>query len=539
MKTAAYKFYTKPFDHQKKCWELSRDRDFFAVFMEQGTGKSKVLVDTAGYLYENDKIDTLVVVGPSEGDVPLNWIEQEIPNHLPPRIKRLASRLYSGHWGKGKTAILKALLEAPRSIGMRIIATNIEAIRKGSDVFDYLLNLCRKHRVMMVIDESTRIKSHSAAQTKAAYKLGANASYRRLASGLPDPNGPLDMYSQFEFMQPGSSGFDSFTAFKAHFCQLLPPEHGIVRYTAQKMAGPKGSEEYKKKLQSIIQIPMRDAQGQMIYKNQSELAAKIALHSFRVLKDDCLDLPPKLYVKRYVELTSQQRTIYDEVRKRVIAEFVHDGELHNISIQLQITRLLRLQQVICNHFSPDPDPDEPKSPPKRIEEIAFGKKGAMIIGNPRMLDLLDWIDLASRKAKGIIWCRHHPEIREIVEVLSAKFGSNKVVQLHGKIKGDLRVEARKRFQDKKDPAQWLVGQIRSGIGIDLYEASWEYFYSNSYSLEDRLQAEDRGHRQGLKHPLTIVDCIAKHTLDERMVTTLRSKKDISDMILGDSPKNWL
>jgi SNF2 family DNA or RNA helicase len=545
-----YHFGTKPMAHQKEAFDRFKDSDFYALLMEQGTGKTKTEIDITAYKWEKRSagIEGLIVIGPSESDVPANWIDQ-LAIHIPKRINYLAVRAGT-HMKAEQKRTLKLILDPKyaRHRGepfLRIITTNIEAIRAGSPLFKQLLTFCRQFRVKITIDESTRIKSNSSSQTKAALKLGNNAVCRSIDTGTLLGNGsPLDAFPQFEFLKPGLLGFDSYVAYKAHYCELLPPEHGIVRYTAEKMAAkirdPQAKAAFTRKMTSIIQLPKRDAMGRVIYRNQEDLAKKIAKYSYRKTKEECLDLPPKIYApKRIIPLTDKQREIYDEVRKRVVAEFIHDQELHQITLQLAITRLLRLQQVLCNHFSPDPDYDEPKQPPTRIEPATRDKKGKLVINNPRMIDLLAWIEEAGYKRKGIIWCRHHPEIREIVETLSELFGEDKVVQLHGLVKGEARIQARKRFQDRKDPSRWIIGQIRSGIGIDLYEAWWEYYYSNSYSLEDRKQSEDRAHRKGLEHPVTIGDAVVPGTVDERIILSLRDKQEISELILGDNPTTWI
>lgn len=554
MPQVVYKFRTPPFAHQKKCFALSRDATYFALLMEQGTGKTKLLIDTAAYLYESQQIDGVIIAGPNEGDVPENWVDQ-FDEHCPTRVPYQIVRARAQMLAKEKVRLTR-ILSGPVK-GLRVIATNIEAIRAGSALFNLLLTFTRAYRALFIIDESTRIKNHTAAQTKAAFKLGANATHRRIASGTAITNGPLDAYAQFKFLHKDILGHDLFSTYRAHYCQLLPPNNGLVRHTANRMT--KGAldkwqvmlraatdPQVKATLQakidgivSIIQIPMRNALGEIQYRNQQELHNRIAPHSFRVLKADCLDIPPKLYAKRSVELTPKQREIYNQVKTKVVAEFVKDQELHRITIPLAITRLLRLQQVVCNHFSPDPDPDEPRQPPTRIEPIGRGKKGAPTINNPRMAALLGIIEESAPDSKGLIWCRLHPEIREIVETLSLIYGPERVVQLHGKVKDDERSAMRKHFQDTKSPARFLVGQVRSGIGIDLFAASWEVFFSNDYSLENRQQAEDRAHRYGQTKNVTIFDIIAKDTLDQRIVNLLRHKKKISEVILGDSPVNWI
>ena len=542
---AAYKFHTKPFKHQRDCFLVSRELPAFAYLMEQGTGKTKVGIDTAAYLYLAGLIDALLIAAPNEGDVPDNWIDQ-VYLHLPTGVGRTAVRAAAASKMRAEAKRdLKLILDKRADdLGLRIISTNIESIRSGSPLFNQLLKFCREFRVLFIIDESTRIKSHTAAQTKASLKLGRNAVYRRIATGTFTPNGPLDAYSQMLFLDPAILGFDSFTAFKAHFCQLLPPQNGLVRWTANKMAGkisdPAKRAAFADQMTSVIQIPARGPDGVILYRNTDELNKKIAPYSFRALKKDCLDLPPKLYVTHYVDMTPRQQLIYDQVKREVIAEFVDKGLLRTVTASLAIVRLLRLQQIACNHFSPDPDPDVDSGRViERIEPWKYNKKTKEVVtSNPRMQCLLQVIEEAG-PVRGIIWCRHHPELREIVEVLSAQFGQERVVQLHGKIKGEERVAARKAFQDLKSKIQWLVGQERSGIGIDLYEASWEFFYSNDYSWENRIQAEDRGHRQGLRHALTIHDVLTRGTNDHRVIASLRNKKDVSEAILGDDLSNWV
>ena len=547
MPRLSYRFQTVPMAHQARCLELSREREFFAYLMEQGTGKTKVAIDTAAYLFECGKIDALVALGPSDGDIPDNWVDQ-IQIHLPHRIDRTVVRLQAKYMKVTERRKLEFMLK-PDGLplgNLRIITTNIEAIRAGNPIFKMLLDFCRKFRVMLVVDESDMIKTPNAAQTKGALKLSLNAVYRRIATGTFSES-PLEAYSQMEFLKPGLLGFDSYTAFKAHHCQMLPPEHGLVRYTAGKMAARIGNAadriKFQKKMQEIIQLPARDQNGLIIYKNQAELAQKIAAHSFRVLKEDCLDLPPKVYEKRYVELTPKQREIYNSVRDEVITEFEHGGQLTTMTVSLAITRLLRLQQIVCNHYAPDPDPDAPtRTPPRRSEPLKTGQRGkktTVSTTNPRLLALKQILEEMRPKAKAIIWCRHHPEIRETVEFLTLQYGPESVGQLHGEVTSRERIEMRKKFQDRDNPMRWCVGQVKSGIGIDLFAATVEVYYSNSYSLRERLQSEDRPHRIGQTEKVTIFDIMARDTLDERIVEHLRQKKDIKDVILGDNPKNWI
>lgn len=536
-----YRPHTKPLNHQVAYHRLARDEEFFANLSEQGTGKTKSAIDEAGYNFEEKhRIDGLLVIAPNEGDIPANWLDQ-IAAHLPPRIARSTVRAKSQNMKARDRDVFQAITKGEKHFfgtepRLKVITTNVEAIRSGSPIFKALLTWMRRERVMMVVDESTRIGEPGAAQTRAALKLGRNAVLRRLSTGTMTAGGPFKAFSQCLFLSETILGHDSYTAFKAEHCEMLPAENGLVRYIAGKKASgirdPQKRDEFTRKMQSIIQLPKRTPDGALIYRNIDELHKKIAKYSFRVLKDDCLDLPPKIYMPLcYVDLTPKQKEIYEQVRTQVIAEFVHDREIRQMTVDMTIKRLLRLQQIVCNHYTPDPDVDEPKIPPQYIERWEDA---------PRIKSVLQVIQDAGPDARLIIWCRFHPEIAQIRTALidqCSKWGE--VVEYHGKMTKGCQVESRKRFLDRTTPVRYLVGQIKAGIGVDMYSAWGEYFYSNDWSLENRLQAEDRGHRIGLTNKLPIHDAYARGTVDDRLISTLRQHKEIHEMIMGDNPRNWI
>lgn len=534
-----YREHTKSLKHQVAYHLLARDRVFFANLSEQGTGKTKGIIDEVGYLWEEKHaIDGLLVVAPNEGDIPANWIDQ-INTHMPPRIKRMMVRARSQRMKVGDAETFRRITDSVASADpcLRIVTVNYEAIRSGSPTFKALLKWMRKDRVMMVLDESTRIGEPGSAQTKACMKLGkGNAVCRRLSTGTMTAGGPFKAYSQCSFLDDSILDVDTYTAFKAEHCEMLPPENGIVRYVAQKKAknisDPVKQADFATKMQSIIQIPKRDPNGNLIYRDIDKLNKKIAAHSFRVLKDDCLDLPPKIYMPMlYVDLTPKQKEIYDQVRTEVVAEFVHDREIRQVTVDMAIKRLLRLQQIVCNHYTPDPDVDAPRTPPKLIERWE---------DTPRIASVLQVINDAGPDARLIIWCRFHPEIAQLRQAIDDQYARwGETVMYHGQMTKAAQVESRKRFLDRSSPVRYLIGQVKAGIGVDMYSAYGEYFYSNDWSLENRLQAEDRGHRIGLTNKLPIWDVMARGTVDVRLIDALRQRKDIHELIMGDNPRNWI
>jgi hypothetical protein len=399
-----YIFHTAPMGHQSEFFDLFKDAEYFANLSEQGTGKTKALIDIAGYKFEENQVDGLFVAAPNEGDIPENWIDQ-IAIHLPPRIPRACVRYRgSGYMRVGDRRLLETTLKLQYSDRIfRVITTNIEAVRKGSPIFKYLIDWFRKARIMFVIDEATRIATPSSAQTKGALKLGMNAVVRAISTGTLTAGGPLNAWAPMTFLSPDVLDEPSFTCHKAQYMKMLPPEHGLVRHIINKTGT---SMAHKEKLKSIIQLPERDAAGRPIYKNLDRLQKLIAKVSYRKLKSECLDLPPKIYAPtRYTEFTPKQKEIYEQVRTEVIAEFVHEKRVVQMTIDMAMKRLLRLQQIAGNYYSPDPDPDEPKSPPRRIEPPG---------NNPKIKIIDEIIADAEPTARGIIWCRFHPEIGEVV-----------------------------------------------------------------------------------------------------------------------------
>jgi|TARA_R110002167_G_scaffold234461_1_gene439718 SNF2 family DNA or RNA helicase len=324
--------------------------------------------------------------------------------------------------------------------------------------------------IMMIVDESTRIKTPSAKRTKAITKFGKLAKYRRILTGTPVTKGAEDAYSQFKFLDSNILGYDSYYSFKARYCVM-------------------GGYEQKQ----IVS-----------YQNTDELVRSIDSHSFRVLKKDCLDLPDKIYQRHYVDMSEKQRKIYTTMKKSFVAEL--GGE--TIEAPEAITRLLRMQQILCGWF-PTEDGIE-----------AIDDK------NPRIEALKDI--LSGINSKTIIWARFKADIRAIEKLLG-----DQAVSYHGDVSTDARVDAIERFQN--DPKiRYFVGTPQAGgIGITLNAAEYVIYYSNSFDLEQRLQSEDRAHRIGTKTNVTYIDIECQKSIDSKIIKALRDKKSIADMITKD------
>jgi SNF2 family DNA or RNA helicase len=250
------------------------------------------------------------------------------------------------------------------------------------------------------------------------------------------------------------------------------------------------------------------------YRRLDELQRIIDPVSSRVLKTDVFDLPPKLYSKRYFEMNPEQRRVYEAIRDECLA-FLEDGGL--VTAPLPITQLLRARQILSGYVPPDDPEDEPVR--------MLGKK------NPRLELQLE--ECARTPHKGIIWCN----FRLDADLLCSRLG-RAAVRYDGAVSDDQKAANKHAF--KTDPkVQWLVANQRAmSRGHTLTEAHVHYFYNNSFSYMDRIQAEDRSHRAGLTHPVLYVDLVGD-AVDAGIIDALRKKMRTSNRITGDEEREWI
>jgi SNF2 family DNA or RNA helicase len=236
-----------------------------------------------------------------------------------------------------------------------------------------------------------------------------------------------------------------------------------------------------------------------------------------------LDLPKKLFIKHRVELTKEQRQLYDQMRTTALAEL----NSKVMSTSTVLTQLMRLHQITCGHMKTDND---------EVIELK----------NNRIKDLLNLIEEVDGKV--IIWANYVHDIKNIIKAIShmkdeegnLKYGTDAIVTYYGAINADQRQENIKKFQDPNSKVRFFIGNPQTGgYGITLTEAKAVIYYSNSYDLEKRLQSEDRAHRIGQKNKVTYIDMMADDTVDEKIVESLRNKVNIATEIMGEDLREWI
>ena len=482
-----FTFKTRPYKHQLNALKESCNKDEYALLMDMGTGKSKVLIDTIAYLYDTGKINSAFILAPK--GVYKNWVGQEIPNHLPNHIEHKMA-----YWSSPLTEKVKKEIEAiwKPDFDLQIFVMNIEALstKKGLEIAKRFIfnhkNGIHNEGTLLAIDESTVIKNHRAKRTKNAIELGKLAKYKRILTGSPITKSPLDLYSQFAFLSEELLGFRSYYSFCARFADMIKRSAGSHQYN---------------------QI--------LGFRNLDELTELIKPHSFRVTKEQCLDLPEKIYTRRVIELTPEQKKIYQDMKKNAVTQL---DNMEQVTANAVITQLLRLHQISCGFVNTDDG-------------------SSVEINNNRLSELISILEEVNGKA--LIWANYRHDIQKIEQELSCIYGENSVRSYYGDTPGEERQQIVEQFQTD-DTLRFFVGQPRTGgFGLTLTAANTVIYYSNSYDLEIRLQSEDRAHRISQTSKVTYIDLVAEKTVDEIIVKSLRQKINLATQVLGEDWKKWL
>ena len=473
-----YPFKNKPFVHQAAYLQRFWQYPTSALFAEMGTGKSFMIINNAAMLYDKGKINAMLIVAPK--GVYRNWYRSEIPKHMPEHISyKMAC------WNPTPRKAEKMEMDVMFNAVDDLRIMNIEAFstEKGQQFAKIFL---RVTDAFMAIDESTTIKTPTAKRTKAIVKIGKDARYRRIATGSPVTKSPLDLYSQCDFLGEDCLNYNSYYAFQARYAVLV--ERKMPTHTFKQVVG---------------------------YRHLDELKDKLDRFAFRVTKDECLDLPDKIYLRRDVDLTAEQKKAYEQMK--LMALSVLDEGL--VSTNNALTQLMRLHQIVCGYVKLD-DGQEIELPNNRMSEL---------------MDLL-----AESDGKVIIWANYRKNIQDIKLAIQKEYGMTSVATYYGDTAAEDRQDIVDKFSDPKSELRFFVGNpTTGGYGLTLVSSHTVVYYSNSFDLEKRLQSEDRAHRIGQTEKVTYIDLIATNTVDEHIVKALRNKINIASAVLGEEIKGWL
>lgn len=466
-----FRFKTKPRKHQLISWEESKDRKYYALFHEPRTGKTKIVLDTADYLYSKGHIKTLVYIAPSGviGEV----LGAQVSEHMySDRIHVYRCRLATSD--SALPTIVHAILYSPYLI---IVGINIEALshKKGVDFIEQIISY---KPTMMVVDESTTISNPKALRTKAVIKLGHLAAYKRIMTGTPIADSVLDIASQVDFLGPMETllGTKNWYTFRARYCELMPVSYGLRQFI--RIVGPRRIEELKTKLQPYS--------------------------GFVKLEDVIEDLPLKTYQRYAVEMDPNTKKAY----KGMARDFSLELQEGTCTAKTAVAKLIRLMQIVSGFYV---DTDSNKCIP--LSDVRY----------VRLMELIKTLP-----GKIIIWASFIYSINRIYECLVKEYGEETVCRYYGQLQPIDREGQLERF--KLGPARFLIANPQvGGYGLDLSEASIAIYFHNMWSVEQRIQSENRV-VNSTNRPLYID--MYMPGVDEKILKALQDKKSLIKEILG-------
>jgi SNF2 family DNA or RNA helicase len=456
-------YTTHPYLHQSEALEVAFDKPNFAYFLEQGTGKSKIVVDEIVNLIERKKITLAVIVAPNL--VHINWVEQ-FETHGPPNYKKWEIQVF-----KSGVPLVTQEAETRRIINsgkVLVFLINVEAF-SYQKAPDYLLRLLRsRHQSYICIDESHKIKSPGARRTKQLVSLGRMAMYRRIATGTEAAEGIEDIFSQFNFLRRGLCGHNTMASFKAMHCIM-------GGFESRQILG---------------------------YRYQQILADTIAPFIYAKRKHECLDLPDKVYVTHHIEMTGEQKVLYDRLRDDLMLLFEDEA---TIDATLAITRIMRLQQILCGHLTVEKD----------------GHDEHRLVKSTRANFVAELVD--EHYGKSIVFTRF---VRDVELVKNALDGLGIMcIPITGSISPGSRMELINMWRKQREYRALVMTIATGGTGLTLNEANNVIYYSNDWSSTNRIQSEDRCHRIGQTSKVTYHDIVVKKSVDEVILRALKNKVD--------------
>lgn len=477
-----YKFKREPLPHERKALDKWWGNKVFALHMDRGTRKTACAINMAAALRMNGDIDCVLVV--VKLGVRRTW-EDELAVGCP--IPYTVHLPYTTQIPK-----YNAWLAKPHDFQILVVGT--ESLSAGGMHTLAKDFLAHHQRPLMIIDESHRIANHKAAVTQRVMEMVPATARRATLSGSPSKGKPLNLYSQFEWLDTNIIGLGDFYAFRNRYAIMggYTPREGPFRGKPMEVVG---------------------------YQNVEELSKLIAPYVFEVQKKDVLDLPPKVYKKIYVELSKEQRKLYDEIRKTGM--YTRDGREHTIKNVLETA--LRLQQVAGGWATTYTEEQQLNGKIKRIPHV---EAVVPVSRNPKVAEV---IELVGDGKPIVIWCAYRPEIDACVAAIRKAFPKEKVYEIHGGISEGERDIAKSAFQSGR--ARIIVGNTQTGgEGITLTACEVMVYFNNTEKLVDRDQSEDRAHRSGLKHSVLYVDICAENTVDETILASLADKMDLSEYL---------
>lgn len=470
---AWYKFKTEPWSHQTNALNKLYGLKSFALWADMRTGKSKITIDMATAYHMEGRLDIVVMVCPMS--IRRNWEDELLNIHCPIPV--------SVHvLDSSKPKAFDNWLHDGEKFKWLIVA--VESLAAGNAKMYVEKFLLTSTKAAMFVDESSKIKNHQANRSRECVRLGKMAEIKGTLTGTPIAKGPMDIYMQFEFMDPDILGMGDFYSFRNRYAVM-------GGYDNKEIIG---------------------------YQNVEELMEIISPFVYQVRSDDAgIKLPPKTKTIRRVKMNPEQSRLYKSIQKLKMAS---DGD-RMVTVQNALEKATRLQQIAGGSISYE-NPDATGQTDKYIVELIPGI-------NPKIAEIESIADEIDGSM--IIWCVYDTEISSVSAALRKKYGDDAVVEIHGKIEEDERhINVKHKFQGGH--ARFIVGNAATGgMGLTMSIADTVIYYSNSFNFIDREQSEERPrHASRSERPVLYIDLICEDTVDEIVMKSLSEKKSLSEYV---------
>lgn len=467
-----FNFVYEPFVFQQEINDKSYGRPF-AIFADMGTGKSKMTIDRMSAYYLEGKIDQAIVV-----------CLKSARHVWPTELKKHSPIPYSAHLLNTPFQYQKWMAEA-KPEELKWLVMGVETFSQGKK-WEYSIDYVRRGRTGFAIDEAHTISNSKTIRSGRIKDVSMACVYetRTVLTGTPITKGPDNFFGIFLVLDPDILGFPDYYSFAQRYVM---------------MGGYEGRE--------IIG-----------YQNMDELFSLISPYAYQITKEEALPhLPEKLYEELQIPMTKKQKQFYDQMKKH---EF-YETDVGSMTSTVILTKMLRLQQIANGYTAVYPDGDITK------DVILTPIEG----GNPKIDAVLEIARETSGKV--IIWCTYRRELRDIYDALEKEYGVGSCVRYHGLEKGyteDDRAEEANKFQED-DRVKFFVATVQSGsLGLTLTKATTVVYFSNTFSIIDRKQSEDRAHREGQKNAVTYIDLQMEGSIDALVTRALREKRSIAEAV---------
>lgn len=428
------------------------------LFMDMGTGKSRTLIELARL--RQAKWDRLFWFAP----VSLKeTVRQELLKHT--TLDESDIHVFDDRTNQRTV---------PTSC--RVYVVGIESMSASNRVALTYNSLCTE-RSFVAVDESSYIKGHRSARTQRITHMSARARYRAVLTGTPFTQGAVDLYSQMSFLSPKILGYRSFWSFAANHLEYEERKDSLGR---------------KRRTGRIIRS-----------HNEDYLAARIAPYTYQVRKDECLDLPDKLYQTHYCRMTDDQSELYERAKNEILLELDYDDWS-----PVRIFHLFSaLQTIVCGWWT-------------RTDKNT-GKTETIEVEHNRIDLLMSTLDSIAEDQPVIIWAKYRRSIRDISEALISAHGQDSVAQYHGDLSERQRHAELTRWRERG--GYFIATQSAGGHGLTLNEAAYSVFYADGFKYSERAQAEDRNHRIGQTRRPVYIDLRCANSIDTRIADALSRK----------------